>query len=177
MPPSWVRVLFAVGVVGSFVDVVGSFVGVLIAPGRVADLSTVQSADLFTLGGEDPYMMGFLLSMAIFFVGFVWAGLETPNRLRAEREAQLAIRQARQEGKRAPRALAPPRRSLAGVHVRAQRAPGQHCPYCRDDLDAHPLTCLSCGTLMHAECMEEAGGCTTLGCSEAPVRGPRFELV
>ena len=41
------------------------------------------------------------------------------------------------------------------------------CPYCRDDLQLEGpdvTACSRCDTLHHAECMEEAGGCTIFGC-------------
>lgn len=41
------------------------------------------------------------------------------------------------------------------------------CPFCRDDLqlDAPDVTaCSRCDTVHHAECIEEAGGCTIFGC-------------
>lgn len=50
---------------------------------------------------------------------------------------------------------------------------GVRCPYCRDDVDlqAADLTaCPVCRTVHHTECLSEAGGCTLLGCSEAPRR-------
>jgi hypothetical protein len=40
------------------------------------------------------------------------------------------------------------------------------CPYCRDDIDdATASSCGRCGTPHHAACLEEAGGCTVLGCA------------
>lgn len=51
------------------------------------------------------------------------------------------------------------------------------CPYCRDDLERpredpaeEPAGCHACGTLHHAGCLAEAGGCTVFGC-----RGRRVE--
>lgn len=41
------------------------------------------------------------------------------------------------------------------------------CPFCRSDLgeeDAELAACPRCDTVHHAECLEEAGGCTVFGC-------------
>lgn len=46
------------------------------------------------------------------------------------------------------------------------------CPFCREDLDAAAPTsaaCDRCGTLHHAACLAEAGGCVIFGCRP---RGP-----
>jgi TM2 domain-containing membrane protein YozV len=45
------------------------------------------------------------------------------------------------------------------------------CPYCRaafEDGEDQPVACSACGTLHHAECLAENGGCTVFGCSQAP---------
>lgn len=50
------------------------------------------------------------------------------------------------------------------------------CPYCRDEVPADGAgveACDRCGTLHHAACLDEAGGCTIFGCA-AP-RTPRRE--
>jgi len=44
------------------------------------------------------------------------------------------------------------------------------CPYCRDDLNPQGedvSACPDCRTLHHAECLDEAGGCTVLGCANS----------
>ena len=47
---------------------------------------------------------------------------------------------------------------------------GSSCPYCRclfvdgDDI----VTCPGCATKHHADCLQENGGCTVFGCSQAP---------
>lgn len=44
------------------------------------------------------------------------------------------------------------------------------CPYCRDDVNPQGddvSACPACRTLHHAECLDEAGGCTVLGCSNS----------
>ena len=42
------------------------------------------------------------------------------------------------------------------------------CPYCRDGIESagelELSACSSCNTVHHAECLEEAGGCTVFGC-------------
>lgn len=46
---------------------------------------------------------------------------------------------------------------------------GERCPFCRDDLSGLLAFCGGCNTSLHFECLEEARGCTTLGChSQAP---------
>lgn len=45
------------------------------------------------------------------------------------------------------------------------------CPYCRDDLapdGPEASACSTCGTLHHAACLEEAGGCTVFACRGGP---------
>ena len=44
------------------------------------------------------------------------------------------------------------------------------CPYCRTSLEAEDdvTCCPACNTPHHAACVEENGGCTVFGCSEAP---------
>ena len=46
------------------------------------------------------------------------------------------------------------------------------CPYCRDSLegDVELMACPSCDTVHHRECLDEAGGCTVLGCTERPAQ-------
>lgn len=47
-------------------------------------------------------------------------------------------------------------------------AAAARCPYCRAELDPAAtegiLACDRCGTLHHADCLVEAGGCTVFGC-------------
>lgn len=52
------------------------------------------------------------------------------------------------------------------------------CPYCRGPLLAEePVTeCEGCGTLHHADCFEENGGCTIFGCTKAPVDEPKMTI-
>lgn len=47
------------------------------------------------------------------------------------------------------------------------------CPYCRDGLgaDLEAVACARCGTLHHAACFDEAGGCTIFGCGARATRG------
>lgn len=47
------------------------------------------------------------------------------------------------------------------------------CPWCKEDLPADlvpALRCGGCGTAHHAACLEEAGGCTVLGCRARAAR-------
>ena len=50
------------------------------------------------------------------------------------------------------------------------------CPFCRDDLEPEgpaATACPDCGTLHHAACLEEAGGCTVFACRGGPRPRPR----
>ena len=52
------------------------------------------------------------------------------------------------------------------VKVQPRERP-QQCPLCRDPLrlDARTRECPGCRTQYHAECLDEMGGCSTLGCA------------
>lgn len=52
------------------------------------------------------------------------------------------------------------------------------CPYCRANIaDADPsVTCEACGTVHHADCYQENGGCTIFGCSRAPADEPKLSV-
>lgn len=52
------------------------------------------------------------------------------------------------------------------------------CPYCRANIvEADPsVTCEACGTVHHADCYEENGGCTIFGCSKAPADEPKLSV-
>lgn len=51
------------------------------------------------------------------------------------------------------------------------------CPYCRAAVDeAEAVACAGCGTVHHAECLEENGGCTVFGCTEAPAVEPKLTI-
>jgi len=52
------------------------------------------------------------------------------------------------------------------------------CPYCRTnfaDTD-QSVTCDACGTVHHADCYAENGGCTIFGCSKAPADEPKLSV-
>lgn len=54
------------------------------------------------------------------------------------------------------------------------------CPYCRDDLsldDERLAPCGACRTLHHVDCLDEAGGCTVMGCEAGPERSSRRRRV
>jgi hypothetical protein len=52
-----------------------------------------------------------------------------------------------------------------GLRVAPRAVGGGRCPFCRDDVhDGEGRACPRCGTAQHADCWDEAGGCTTLGC-------------
>ncbi len=56
---------------------------------------------------------------------------------------------------------------------------GAVCPYCRDaaaEGDAGVAACEACGTVHHADCLEEAGGCTVLGCGRSARRSGRVRV-
>jgi hypothetical protein len=42
------------------------------------------------------------------------------------------------------------------------------CPYCRDSVSGEAATCVGCSVTLHRDCLAEAQGCVTLGCSEVP---------
>jgi hypothetical protein len=52
------------------------------------------------------------------------------------------------------------------------------CPYCRGIIGEQdqPLTCEGCGTVHHADCYAENGGCTIFGCSKAPADEPKLRV-
>ncbi len=54
------------------------------------------------------------------------------------------------------------------------------CPYCRDGLaldDERLAPCAACRTLHHVDCLDEAGGCTVMGCAAGPERSTRRRRV
>jgi TM2 domain-containing membrane protein YozV len=52
------------------------------------------------------------------------------------------------------------------------------CPYCRTNIAAteESVTCEACGTVHHADCYAENGGCTIFGCSKAPADEPKLSV-
>lgn len=52
------------------------------------------------------------------------------------------------------------------------------CPYCRTKVTAtdESVTCEACGTVHHADCYAENGGCTIFGCSKAPADEPKLSV-
>ena len=52
------------------------------------------------------------------------------------------------------------------------------CPYCRTAVAAadQSLVCEGCGTMHHADCYAENGGCTIFGCSKAPGDEPKMSV-
>lgn len=52
------------------------------------------------------------------------------------------------------------------------------CPYCRTAIGAEdtPVACEGCGTVHHADCYAENGGCTIFGCSKAPGDEPKMSV-
>lgn len=52
------------------------------------------------------------------------------------------------------------------------------CPYCRTAIVAADvsLACEGCGTVHHADCFAENGGCTIFGCSRAPADEPKVSV-
>jgi TM2 domain-containing membrane protein YozV len=55
---------------------------------------------------------------------------------------------------------------------------GVVCPYCRTNIGAEdePMICEGCGTVHHANCYAENGGCTIFGCSKAPGDEPKVSV-
>jgi TM2 domain-containing membrane protein YozV len=51
------------------------------------------------------------------------------------------------------------------------------CPYCRTPVEeSEAVVCQGCGTPHHADCLEENGGCTVFGCSQAPPPEPKMSI-
>lgn len=52
------------------------------------------------------------------------------------------------------------------------------CPYCRTKVAAtdESVSCEVCGTVHHADCYAENGGCTIFGCSKAPADEPKLSV-
>lgn len=55
---------------------------------------------------------------------------------------------------------------------------GASCPYCRTAFEADDaiVTCSGCQTRHHADCLQENGGCTVFGCSQAPAEEPKISV-
>ena len=55
---------------------------------------------------------------------------------------------------------------------------GANCPYCRTAFasDDEVVACSGCHTVHHADCLEENGGCTVFGCSQAPAEEPKISI-
>jgi TM2 domain-containing membrane protein YozV len=55
---------------------------------------------------------------------------------------------------------------------------GGTCPYCRTafEPDDEVVACSGCATQHHAECLQENGGCTVFGCSQAPADEPAISV-
>jgi TM2 domain-containing membrane protein YozV len=52
------------------------------------------------------------------------------------------------------------------------------CPYCRTPFEENDeiAACAGCATQHHAECLQENGGCTVFGCSQAPLEEPKISV-
>ena len=55
---------------------------------------------------------------------------------------------------------------------------GGSCPYCRTAFEADDaiVACSGCQTKHHADCLQENGGCTVFGCSQAPAEEPKISV-
>jgi hypothetical protein len=56
------------------------------------------------------------------------------------------------------------------------RSHHQRCAYCHDDGEPRLRICHWCRTFLHWDCLDELGGCPTLGCPDAR-RRPREVVV
>jgi hypothetical protein len=92
-------------------------------------------------------------------------GGEKPGRLPQARTAAVPSHKAR-----APATL------IAMRHVRVKKVDttSARCAFCHDALDHvlayAPVTCPSCGTLLHRDCWQDGARCPTLGCQVVPMR-------
>ncbi|MBX3466493.1 MAG: hypothetical protein KF878_06300 [Planctomycetes bacterium] len=71
-------------------------------------------------------------------------------------------------------------RAVPGDHFACSGGGRLRCPYCRDDLsldDERLAPCGACRTLHHVDCLDEAGGCTVMGCEGGPARSERRRRV
>jgi TM2 domain-containing membrane protein YozV len=52
------------------------------------------------------------------------------------------------------------------------------CPYCRTAFESDDaiVACSGCQTEHHADCLQENGGCTVFGCSQAPAEEPTISV-
>jgi len=55
---------------------------------------------------------------------------------------------------------------------------GASCPYCRTAFESDDaiVVCSGCETEHHADCLQENGGCTVFGCSQAPAEEPKISV-
>ena len=55
---------------------------------------------------------------------------------------------------------------------------GASCPYCRTAFESDDaiVACSGCQTEHHADCLQENGGCTVFGCSQAPAEEPKISV-
>ncbi len=55
---------------------------------------------------------------------------------------------------------------------------GASCPYCRTTFESGDaiVACSGCQTEHHADCLQENGGCTVFGCSQAPAEEPKISV-
>ncbi len=55
---------------------------------------------------------------------------------------------------------------------------GASCPYCRTAFEEDDVivACSGCQTKHHADCLQENGGCTVFGCSQAPAEEPKISV-
>jgi hypothetical protein len=59
------------------------------------------------------------------------------------------------------------------VKIRQRRDLQGQCAVCRDG-PSGLVICRGCGTLLHAACLIDVGGCPTIGCDELdPLMGPK----
>jgi len=55
--------------------------------------------------------------------------------------------------------------ALLNGRVRELEAASQRCPFCHDGVDGETTTCGACGSVQHAACWGENGGCSIFGCA------------
>ncbi len=67
---------------------------------------------------------------------------------------------------------------MSTTHIQLEpRASERRCALCHGGLGLEPTTCPDCGTASHADCLDEARRCPTLGCARPTITRSEREVV